>query len=93
MDTYGIFVLPRPSRLRIILKVFLFDDGQLQSDLAFSHCYFEDTPLPTLQTEMREKILPAIHQQLGKQVYVTEHGINIIPRTPHEGKVYFSQKP
>lgn len=83
----------RDIRLRVIPKVFVFDDGQQLSELEFSRRYFDDTPLSTIQTQMQEKILPTIHQHLGKRIYVTEHGIKIIPRTPGEGKITFSQKP
>ena len=68
-------------RLKVVPKRFLFSDGRCQTELEFSRNYFDDTTLVTLQVLMREKILPAIEQQLGNKVYVNACGISIIPST------------
>ncbi|MCS6290490.1 MAG: hypothetical protein H8K10_16160 [Nitrospira sp.] len=68
-------------RLRVVPKRFLFSDGRCQTELEFSRNYFDDTTLVALQGLMREHILPAIKQQLGKKVYVDARGISIIPST------------
>ncbi|ULA60259.1 MAG: hypothetical protein LZF60_220176 [Nitrospira sp.] len=67
--------------LKVIPKRFLFSDGRYQTELEFSRNYFDDITLVTLQNLMHDKILPAIKQQLGKKVYVSAHGISIIPTT------------
>ena len=73
-------------RLTVVPKRFLFSDGRCHTELEFSRNYFEDTTLDTLQRLMREQVLPAIKQQLGKKVYVNAHGISILPRTHGRGE-------
>lgn len=67
--------------LRVVPKLFLFTDGIYLSELEFSRTYFDETNLAALQDLMRDKILPAIKQHVGKKVYVNADGISIIPRT------------
>ncbi|MCS6294609.1 MAG: hypothetical protein H8K09_00065 [Nitrospira sp.] len=67
--------------LRVVPKLFLFTDGICQSELEFSRTYFDETNLAALQDLMRDKILPAIKEHVGKKVYVNANGISIIPRT------------
>lgn len=76
----------REIRLKVIPKRFLFTEGRCHTELEFSRNYFEDTTLDTLQRLMREQVLPAIKQQLGKKVYVNAHGISILPRTHGRGE-------
>lgn len=71
----------RKVRLKVVPKTFLISDGRCETALEFSRNYFDDTTLVTLQDLMRETILPAIKQQLGKKVYVNADGISILPRT------------
>lgn len=68
-------------RLKVVPKRFLFSDGRDQTELEFSRNYFEEATLVTLQGLMKDKILPVITQQMGKKVYVSAHGISIIPST------------
>lgn len=69
-------------RLKVVPKVFLFNDGYCRSELEFSRPYFDATALVTLQVLMRDKILPSIKQHLGKKVYVNANGISIVPLLP-----------
>ncbi|ULA68831.1 MAG: hypothetical protein LZF62_380017 [Nitrospira sp.] len=52
-------------RLKVVPKVFLFNDGSCRSELEFSRTYFGDMALVSLEGLMRDKILPAIRQHLG----------------------------
>lgn len=72
-------------RLKVIPKRFLFSDGRCQTELEFSRNYFDETTLVALQGLMRERIIPAIKQQLGIKVYVDARGISITPTT--QGRV------
>ena len=68
-------------RLNVVPKRFLFSDGRFQTELEFSRNYFDETTLTTLQGLMKDTILPAITQQMGKTVYVNARGVSIIPST------------
>ena len=69
-------------RLKVVPKVFLFNDGSSRSEFEFSRTYFDDMTLVSLQGPTRDKILPAIKQHLGKKVYVNANGISIVPLLP-----------
>ena len=69
--------------LRVVPKLFQFNDGPRLSELEFSRNYFEEATLATLQALMREKVLPTIKQHFGRKVYVQANGISILPQT-HE---------
>lgn len=64
--------------MKVVPKLFQFNDGPCVSELEFARNYFEDIPLAALQPLMREKILPTIRQHFGKKVYVNANGISII---------------
>ncbi|MCC6965207.1 MAG: hypothetical protein IT391_02830 [Nitrospira sp.] len=68
-------------RLKVVPKRFLFSDGCFHTELEFSRNYFDETTLATLQGLMKDTILPAITQQMGKTVYVNARGVSIIPST------------
>ena len=71
--------------LRVVPKLFLFTDGACQSELEFSRTYFDEADVAALQDLMRETILPAIRQHVGKKIYVNANGITIMPLNREEG--------
>ena len=64
--------------LRVVPKLFQFNDGSCESELEFARNYFEDITLVALQGQMLENILPAIKQHFGKRIYVSAGGLTII---------------
>ncbi|MCS6328468.1 MAG: hypothetical protein H8K06_15480 [Nitrospira sp.] len=73
-------------RLSVVPNRFVCYDGRERTEMEFSRAYFELATTDTLQTVMQENVLPAMNQHIGKKVYVTKHGVSIIPRSQTEKK-------
>jgi hypothetical protein len=67
--------------LKVVPKIFYFTQGPNLLELEFARSYFDDITLPSLKGLMRDVVLPALKEQIGKKVYVNADGIRIASRS------------